>query len=88
MAVSDNPAGPFTAKSVVLKTTNEGNINAIDANIIEDYETKEQYMVYGSFWGGIHIVKLDKSTGFVLEGQGTGKHFEKGLDKEKIEQQW
>ena len=73
MAVADNPLGPFIPKASILKTTNEGNVNAIDANIIEDYETKEQYMVYGSFWGGIHMLKLDKNTGLALDGQGVGK---------------
>lgn len=73
MAVADNPAGPFIPKATVLKTTNEDDVNAIDANIIEDHKTKEQYMVYGSFWGGIHILKLDKETGLALEGQGLGK---------------
>ena len=73
MAVADNPAGPFIPKAAVLKTTNEDNVNAIDANIIEDHKTKEQYMVYGSFWGGIHMLKLDRTTGLAVEGQGLGK---------------
>lgn len=73
MAVSDNPEGPFVPKAPIVKTTNDGSVNAIDANIIEDYKTKEQYMVYGSFWGGIHMLKLDINTGLALEGQGVGK---------------
>lgn len=73
LAVADNPAGPFIPKAPVIKTTNDGNVNAIDANIIEDHKTGEQYMVYGSFWGGIHMLKLDKNTGLAIEGQGVGK---------------
>lgn len=73
LAVADSPEGPFIPKAPVIKTENEGSVNAIDANIIEDHETKEQYMVYGSFWGGIHIIKLDKETGLAVEGQGVGK---------------
>ncbi|MBR4183466.1 MAG: family 43 glycosylhydrolase, partial [Lachnospiraceae bacterium] len=63
LAVSDNPAGPFRPKAVVLRTHSALPVNGIDANIIEDHETGEQYMVYGSFWGGVHMVALDKKTG-------------------------
>lgn len=67
MAVADSPDGPFLPKNVVLKTSNEGNVNAIDANIINEAGTERQYMVYGSFWGGIHIIELDKATGLLKE---------------------
>lgn len=43
-------------------------MNAIDANIITDEKTGEMYMVYGSFWGGCHVLKLDKETGLAAEG--------------------
>ncbi len=47
-------------------------VNAIDANIIEDAKTGEQYLLYGSFWGGCHILLLDKETGVAAqEGIGT-----------------
>lgn len=72
LAVSDKAEGPFEPKGIVLKTTNDMPVNAIDANIIEDVKTGEQYMVYGSFWGGCHILKLDKETGYAAEeGIGT-----------------
>lgn len=72
MATADSPAGPFVPKGIVVKTENSGNVNAIDANIIEDKKNNKQYMVYGSFWGGIHIIELDKETGFAKE-DGLGK---------------
>ena len=72
LAVSDKAEGPFEPKGIVLKTTDDMPVNAIDANIIEDVKTGEQYMVYGSFWGGCHILKLDKETGYAAEeGIGT-----------------
>lgn len=72
LAVSDSAEGPFIPKGVVLKSSNDVKVNAIDANIIEDKETGLQYMVYGSFWGGIHIIELDKETGLAKEdGIGT-----------------
>ncbi len=68
LAVADNPEGPFEPRQIVLKTSNEVNANAIDANIITDVKTGEMYMLYGSFWGGCHIIKLDKETGLAAEG--------------------
>lgn len=72
LAVSNSPEGPFEPRGCVLKTTEDMPVNAIDANIIEDKETGEQYMVYGSFWGGCYILKLDKETGLSSE-DGIGK---------------
>lgn len=72
LAVSDSPEGPFVPRGCVLKTTDEMPVNAIDANIITDEKTGEQYMVYGSFWGGCHVIRLDKKTGLAAEdGIGT-----------------
>ncbi len=67
LAVSDKACGPFTPKAPVLKTTNNSPCNAIDANIVEDVKTKKQYMVYGSFWGGIYMIQLDKETGLAKD---------------------
>lgn len=38
-------------------------INAIDAGLCRDETTDEVYMTYGSFFGGIGIIKLDTITG-------------------------
>ncbi len=71
-AVSDKPEGPFEPKDCVLKTDESMPVNGIDANIIRDVKTGEMYMVYGSFWGGIHILKLNEQTGLAAEdGIGT-----------------
>lgn len=72
LAVSDRPEGPFIPREIVLKTSKEFPTNAIDANIITDVRTDEMYMVYGSFWGGVHILKLDPKTGLAAE-DGVGK---------------
>lgn len=71
LAVSDRAEGPFVPRGIVLKTSDRLATNAIDANIITDVETGEMYMVYGSFWGGCHALKLDTETGLAAEG-GTG----------------
>ncbi len=66
LAVADKAEGPFVPRGVVIKTDDTLPVNAIDANIIEDKKTGEQYMVYGSFWGGVHLLPLDKTTGLAL----------------------
>lgn len=72
LAVSNTPEGPFEHRGIVIKTTPESPVNAIDANIVVEEDTKEHYLVYGSFWGGIRILKLNKETGFAAEsGFGT-----------------
>lgn len=72
LAVADNAEGPFLPRGCVLKTTDEMPVNAIDANIITDEATGEMYMLYGSFWGGCHMLRLDKETGLAAEeGIGT-----------------
>lgn len=72
LAVSDSPEGPFVPKGCVLKTSDALPVNAIDANVITDVKTGQMYMVYGSFWGGCHVLKLDKETGLAAEeGIGT-----------------
>ncbi len=72
LAVADNAEGPFIPRGCVLKTSDQVPVNGIDANIMEDVESGEQYMIYGSFWGGIHILKLNKETGLAAEeGIGT-----------------
>lgn len=72
LAISDSPEGPFMPRGCVLKTSDELPVNAIDANIIEDADSGEQYLLYGSFWGGCHILLLDKETGLAAkDGIGT-----------------
>lgn len=67
VAVSNSPEGPFEHRGIVIKTTPESPVNAIDANIVIEEGTGEHYMVYGSFWGGIRILKLDRATGLAAE---------------------
>lgn len=71
LAVSGSPEGPFIPRGCVLKTSDALPVNAIDANIITDVRTGQMYMVYGSFWGGCHVLALDAKTGLAAE-QGIG----------------
>lgn len=71
LAVADNAEGPFIPRGCVVKTTEEGPVNAIDANLIVDEETGDQYMTYGSFWGGCYLLKLNPETGLAAD-EGIG----------------
>lgn len=67
LVVSDKPEGPFTYRGIVVKTNSRSPVNAIDANLVVDEKTGEQYMAYGSFWGGIKLLKLDPETGLAAD---------------------
>jgi len=67
LAIGTSPEGPFRHRGMVVRTTPESPVNAIDANIITEEGTGDHYMAYGSFWGGIRLLRLDKDTGLAGE---------------------
>jgi arabinan endo-1,5-alpha-L-arabinosidase len=67
LQTSDSIEGPWTDEGVVIKTREEDPLNAIDANVVNDAEGR-MWMVYGSFFGGIHIIQLDKESGKPISG--------------------
>ena len=67
MATSHYIEGPWTHQGSVIKTKADDGHNAIDPNVITDVEGK-MWMVYGSFFDGIHIIELDPLTGKPREG--------------------
>lgn len=71
LQTSTSIEGPWTDEGVVIQTRAEDPLNAIDANVLTDAEGR-MWMVYGSFFGGIHIIELDKESGKPKEeGFGT-----------------
>jgi arabinan endo-1,5-alpha-L-arabinosidase len=84
LAVSDSPEGPFVDKGVFLRSGMTGigeggkpydatvDPNVIDADVFHD-ANGQLWMVYGSYSGGIFILKMDESTGLPIPGQGYGK---------------
>ena len=84
LAVSDAPEGPYRNLGILLKSGMEGasqdgtpydaaiHPNCIDPHVFYD-KNGQLWMVYGSYSGGIYILKMDGSTGRPLEGQGYGK---------------
>lgn len=72
LLVGASPEGPFTPRDAVVNSSNEDNLNAIDANPVIEEETGEHYLIYGSFWGGIFALHLNPRNGLAYEeGFGT-----------------
>lgn len=85
LAVSDSITGPYKNVGLLLKSgmwgqpSPDGTIydatkhpNTVDPAVFFD-RTGRLWMVYGSYSGGIFILRLDPSTGVPLAGQGYGK---------------
>ncbi|WP_277208800.1 arabinan endo-1,5-alpha-L-arabinosidase [Isoptericola croceus] len=72
LASAPHPAGPWRDEGLVVSSTHHappagtGHPNAIDANVVTD--GARQWLVYGSFFGGIHVLPLDPATGFLTAG--------------------
>jgi len=73
LAKATSPTGPFTYEGIVLQTTNstESYMNGIDASIEYDQDGN-MWMSYGSFFGGIRVVQLNSSTGFLMTSGDEG----------------
>ncbi|TQL03276.1 arabinan endo-1,5-alpha-L-arabinosidase [Cellulomonas sp. SLBN-39] len=74
LAVAPHPAGPWEDRGLVVTSTHpalpegvsphgDGSPNAIDANVVVDGD--RHWLVYGSFFGGLHALELDPATGLV-----------------------
>ena len=62
LAESKDPLKGWQPKGCVVKTDSTSVMNAIDPTIIENHETHQLWMIYGSFFGGIFAVKHRKSS--------------------------
>jgi len=71
VATSKSIDGPWIDQGEVYKTEQGDPMNAIDPNIVIDHEG-QPWMVYGSFFEGIYITRINPQTGKLLEpGSGT-----------------
>lgn len=86
IATSDTVDGPYENQGILLKSGMEGesenpgevydariHANAVDPDAFYDADGN-LWMVYGSYSGGIYILKMDAETGEPLPGQGYGTH--------------
>lgn len=65
VARSKSIAGSWDDLGIVVKTSAESVPNAIDPNIVTDRKGRP-WLVYGSFFGGIFITRLNPDTGKLL----------------------
>ncbi len=85
LAVADHIEGPYRNAGILLKSgmwgqpSEDGTVydaarhpNTVDPHVFFDKEG-QLWMVYGSYSGGIYILKMDPATGRPLPGQGYGK---------------
>lgn len=86
LAVADDIEGPYVDQGIFLQSgmwdeISEDGVNIYDPkihpNTVDPALFFDQegilWMVYGSYSGGIFILKMDPETGFPLSGQGYGK---------------
>lgn len=73
LATAPAPDGPWTDRGLVVTSRHEvDGPNAIDANVVVDADGRH-WMVYGSFFGGIHALELDPATGFAVDAPAPGE---------------
>jgi len=72
MAESNSPEGPWIQKGPVIKTTSHSPMNAIDPTVVTNPDNGEQWMIYGSYFGGIYCVQLNPETGFTMKKEDFG----------------
>jgi arabinan endo-1,5-alpha-L-arabinosidase len=63
LATAKSPEGPWLHKACVVATGKSDSMNAIDPTIVDDAESGHQWMIYGSYFSGIHCVELNPMTG-------------------------
>ena len=76
LSVGKSPTGPFTDMGMVIRSYKGDDYNCIDPRVYE--ENGDAYLVFGSYWKGIYMRKLDCETGKLDEGDPTLWHLAKG----------
>lgn len=85
VAVANSVEGPYVDKGIILRsgmwgqTSHDGTIydamkhpNTVDPHVFPD-QAGRLWMIYGSYSGGIFIMKMNPANGMPLPGQGYGK---------------
>ena len=73
LATSNSPEGPWEHKGLVVKTFKTDSMNAIDPTVVVDAEDGRHWMIYGSYFSGLHALELNPETGFALKEGDLGK---------------
>lgn len=77
VAVAEAPEGPYNDLGLMLKSGApyyNANVlpNVVDPQVFHDKEG-QLWMVYGSYSGGIYILRMDEDSGFPYPDQGYGQ---------------
>lgn len=71
MATAPTPLGPWTHQGCVVRTDSTSVMNAIDPTV-SDVVDGRQWMIYGSYFGGIYCLELDPATGMPCQDGDLG----------------
>ena len=71
LATGTSLDGPWTQQGCVVKTTGSDGMNAIDPTVVKG-KNGEQYLAYGSHFGGLYMKPLDESTGLAEDVDDKG----------------
>jgi arabinan endo-1,5-alpha-L-arabinosidase len=58
---SGNLGGSWADNGLVIRSTSSNNYNCIDPSFVVD-ASNNPWLVFGSFWNGIHLTRLDPAT--------------------------
>lgn len=83
LAISNSPLGPWEDKGAVVKTTYQSKINAIDPSVVTDKKTGRDWMIYGSYFGGLYCMELNPLTGLALIAGDQGNCVARRADGQK-----
>ncbi len=69
MASSPSPTGPWKPKGIVVQTTHNDIMNAIDPTVIKDHKSNKEWLIYGSHYDGLYCLELNPHDGMtIIEG--------------------
>ncbi|MBQ2733858.1 MAG: family 43 glycosylhydrolase [Clostridia bacterium] len=77
MALAETPEGPYTDCGMVIRSYKGDPYNCIDPCVFTD-DDGQTYFIWGSYWTGIYMRRLDKETGLLLEGSSEQWHLAQG----------
>lgn len=63
-------SGSWTDRGLVIESFENSNWNAIDPNLVVDAQGR-WWLSFGSFWGGLKMIRIDPNTGKRLSGDNT-----------------
>ena len=67
----------------MVKTKTGDKMNAIDPSIVTNTATNEMWMHYGSYFGGLYVVRLNPETGLTMRKNNQGKSTSKRANGKK-----